>query len=142
MAAIKNKIEIQRVPVALLVACEQALAEGRIKYGEQSWRTKGEKVSNLIGGLIRHAAAYWDGEDVDPESSTGKTHLAGMVANLAILLDAQACGTLTDDRPTGQGPAGKLLRSPGFKDPSDEAEEAPARQLELALDVPLRRGIL
>lgn len=118
MAAIKNKVQIQRVPVALLVACEQAMTEGRLKYGEQSWRTSGEKVSNLIGGLIRHAFAFWDGEDLDPESATGKTHLAGMVANLAILLDAEACGTLTDDRPKG-GPAGKLLRSPGFRDPSE-----------------------
>lgn len=103
------KSQIQNVPVALLVAVESALAEGRAKYGERSWRTNNEKSSKLVGAIMRHALSWWSGEEVDPESSTGKSHLSGVAASVAILLDCIHCGTLDDDRPP-PGPDANLLR--------------------------------
>lgn len=103
------KPSIIEVPVALAVAADEALAEGRVKYGPYSWRTRGESAKKLCNAVVRHVTAWYDGEEIDPESGTGKRHLAGAAASLAILLDAIAIGKLTDDRPT-PGRAGHLLR--------------------------------
>ena len=104
-----KKSSIQYVPVALMEACDEALAEGRIKYGVAKWRETPTEVMTYIGGALRHLYAYIDGEDIDPDSVTGKRHLAGAVASLAILLDCQAMGTAVDNRPP-KGPGGKLMR--------------------------------
>jgi hypothetical protein len=44
--------------------------------------------------------AWWDGQDIDPES--GQSHLAHVRANMGILLDAEANGCLQDDRPSSE----------------------------------------
>lgn len=107
------KPAIQNTPVALLVAVESALAEGRGKYGERSWRTSGEKASKLVGAVLRHALAWYNGEEIDPESATSKSHLDGLAASVAILLDCLHCKTLIDDRPPA-GPDADLLRDSGY----------------------------
>lgn len=93
------KPQIQEVPLALLVACCEALDEGKKKYGPMSWRNSGESAGKLCGAIQRHIAAYYWGEETDPESATNKRHLAGAAASLAILLDCIASGCLRDDRP-------------------------------------------
>lgn len=103
------KPQIQNCPVALLVSVERAMVEGRARYGDRSWRTKGESARKLVGAVLRHALAYYNGEEVDPESSTQKLHLDGLAASVAILLDCIACGTLIDDRPPA-GAGADLLR--------------------------------
>jgi hypothetical protein len=45
---------------------------------------------------MRHLNAWRDGEDVDPES--GRSHIAHIAASCNILLDAEHCGTLQDER--------------------------------------------
>jgi hypothetical protein len=47
--------------------------------------------------LHRHIAKWWNGEDQD--QSTRVKHLANALACIGILLDAELCGKLTDDRP-------------------------------------------
>lgn len=70
---------------------------GAIKYGPYNWRKTRVNASVYISALRRHMALWFDGEDYDPES--GLSHLAHARANLGILLDAQECETLNDDRP-------------------------------------------
>lgn len=105
-----KKPAIQYVPVALIKECSDALDEGRIKYGTAKWRETKTEVMTYLGGALRHIYSYIDGEDVDPESITGKSHLAGAVASLAILLDCIAMGTVVDNRPP-KGPGAALMRA-------------------------------
>lgn len=103
-----KKASIEFVPVALLEACSEALAEGRVKYGTAKWRETDTEAMTYVGGILRHLYAWIDGEDIDPDSSIGKRHLAGAAASLAILLDVIAMGTVIDNRPP-KGPGGKLM---------------------------------
>lgn len=73
-----------------------AMLEGALKYGRSNFRAIGVKASIYHDALKRHIAAWWEGEDADPDS--GLPHLAHALACIAILVDAQAGGKLTDDR--------------------------------------------
>ena len=73
-----------------------ALLHGALKYGQANWRVVGVRVSIYYDALRRHMNAYMEGEDIDPES--GLPHMACGLACLALLVDAQAAGKLTDDR--------------------------------------------
>lgn len=73
-----------------------ALLEGALKYGRSNFRAIGVRASIYIDALNRHANAWFEGEDNDPDS--GLPHLAHALACLAILVDAEAAGKLNDDR--------------------------------------------
>lgn len=105
------KAAVQLVPPALVLGAAKALKEGAIKYGAYNWRSAKVEMMTYIGGAMRHLAAILDGEDVDPESSTGKLHLEGLAANAAILLDAWYGKFLIDNRPPA-GPAPAMVRTP------------------------------
>lgn len=106
-----KKVPLHLVPPALLIGAARAFAEGFAKYGYMSWRNAEVRITatDYVAGAMRHLMAFLDGEDVDPESSTGKLHLEGAVACLGIMLDCIQRGTLIDDRPI-EGSAGKALR--------------------------------
>lgn len=105
-----KKPAIHYVPAALLKECSDALEEGRIKYGTAKWRETKTESMTYLGGALRHIFAYIEGEDIDPDSITGKTHLAGAIASLAILVDCIAAGTIVDNRPP-KGPGAALMRA-------------------------------
>ena len=69
---------------------------GATKYGPYNWRETGVCTSTYINAIMRHLNAWRDGENLDPES--GISHLAHVAASCNILLDADHCGTLVDDR--------------------------------------------
>jgi hypothetical protein len=74
-----------------------ALLDGALKYGRMNWRTEpGPYASTNVDAVRRHLAAWMEGEEADPDS--GLPHLAHALACLALLADAQAAGTLQDDR--------------------------------------------
>jgi hypothetical protein len=88
-------------PVTALAQGALALFAGACKYGRNNWRHAGVRTSVYYDALLRHMAAYWEGEDLDPED--GISHLGHALACIAILADAAACGKLTDDRPCVSG---------------------------------------
>lgn len=92
-----SKLPLHLVPPSVLVALAGAFSEGAAKYGSSSWR-HGAMASVYYAAALRHLVAWWAGEDIDPDSGVGKTHLAGALACLAILVDAEANGVLEDDR--------------------------------------------
>lgn len=106
----ETKPQLHLVPPALVIGAAKAYAEGAAKYGAFNWRETNVSASTYISTIQRHLAAFQDGEDVDPESATGKLHLDGIAASVGILLDAAHGGFLIDDRPP-KGPAPELLRS-------------------------------
>lgn len=69
---------------------------GAEKYGPYNWRVTGVCASTYVSAIMRHLNAWRDGEDLDPES--GRSHIAHIAASCNILLDAEHCGTLQDDR--------------------------------------------
>lgn len=71
--------------------------EGEIEqYGAFNWRRTGVCASTYIHAILRHLNAWRDGESLDPES--GITHLAHIACSANILMDAEVCGKLQDDR--------------------------------------------
>lgn len=77
------------------------LLDGALKYGRSNFRQIGVRASIYADACKRHVNAWFEGEDVDPDS--GLPHLAHALACLAILVDAQAAGKLYDDRMVAGG---------------------------------------
>ena len=92
------KPSITAVPPVGLYRVGQVMEEGAKKYGPMNWRDAKVTTSTYVNAAMRHLLAYQDGQDLDEE--TFLPHLAHAAACLMILLDAQAQGTLQDDRPT------------------------------------------
>lgn len=87
-------------PVALLTRefleeTARVLEFGAAKYGTFNW-TKGMKWSRVFSALMRHAWAWWSGEDKDPE--TGITHLAHCACCLMFLAHYEKFKKGEDDR--------------------------------------------
>jgi len=98
----KDGLGSDRVPMTTVskIACaEEALAftEGLLKYGRNNYRIMGVSAAIYLDALERHHAKYLNGEDRDPK--TGVHHLGSVRACTGIIMDAEAMGILTDDRP-------------------------------------------
>lgn len=106
-----KKSDEGKPPISLIprIAMEQeahVLAFGRKKYEAHNW-AKGMKWSRLIDALLRHAFAYADGEDLDPE--TGISHMAHVRCEAGFLLDYEKNHRELDDRRPQVNPAQKKL---------------------------------
>jgi hypothetical protein len=91
-----KKTPLHLLPPYALAQTALAHAEGARKYGPWNWRSNQVCATTYIGAIMRHLTAWQDGEDLDPDS--GLTHIAKIAACCNILMDAQHCGTLVDDR--------------------------------------------
>ena len=69
---------------------------GAKKYGRFNWREHAVSSTVYYDAAMRHLMAWFDGEDLDPES--GIHHLAHVMACMNILLDAREHGKLNDNR--------------------------------------------
>lgn len=74
-----------------------AQVAGYLKYGAWNWRAAGVRASTYLSAMARHLGRYTNGERLDPVDGTH--HLGNIMACCAILLEAEALGKLTDDRP-------------------------------------------
>lgn len=101
-----DRIDLSCVPQTAIVHMAHAFTEGDLKYGAYNYREAGVSVRIYIGALFRHVFKWFNGEDHDPK--TGVHHLANALACLAVILDAQLCGKLTDDRPP-RAPISQLI---------------------------------
>lgn len=100
------KVPLDLVPDTLTAWAAVAFAEGALKYGKFNWRVSGVRASIYVAAMRRHLAKWQNGEWADKE--TGVPHLASVIACAGIILDAQACGKLVDDRPPS-APVSDLL---------------------------------
>jgi hypothetical protein len=101
-----GKLPLELVPDTGVMYAALSFLEGALKYGRFNWRVAGVRNSIYVAAMRRHLAKYWNGEDVDLE--TGVPHLSSVLACAMIILDAQVCGKLTDDRPPAVD-VGRLL---------------------------------
>jgi hypothetical protein len=91
-----NKLPLHLWPeTATAMGC-LGLLDGACKYGRANYREIGVRASIYVDAARRHLTAWFEGENADPDS--GLPHLAHALACLAILVDAEAVGKLTDDR--------------------------------------------
>lgn len=91
-----DKLPLHLWPETATAYGSLALLDGALKYGRSNFRAIGVRSSIYVDAARRHLGAWFEGEDCAPDS--GLPHLAHALACLAILVDAQAAGVLTDDR--------------------------------------------
>jgi len=91
-----NKVPLHLFPETATIYGALALLDGMLKYGRSNWREAGVRASIYYDACRRHINAWFEGENIDPDS--GLPHLAHAIACLAILIDAYACNNLRDDR--------------------------------------------
>lgn len=83
------------IPVYAQVEEAKVHGMGAAKYAPYNWR-KGYDWSLSYGALQRHLLAFWNGEDLDPES--GLPHLAHARWHTGALLEFLHYGLGNDDR--------------------------------------------
>lgn len=92
-----GKVGLSNVSAPVLMMVALAMEEGARKYGRHNYRVAGVKHSIYYDAVMRHMMAWWEGEDIDPDS--GLPHVAKAMASLAVLLDSILYGNDNDDRP-------------------------------------------
>ena len=90
-----KKCPMHLLPTAFTTQTAYVLQHGAAKYSEFNWRDAGIHATTYIGAIMRHLAAWQDGENLD---ESGYSHIAHIAASCAIILDAQKVGMLVDDR--------------------------------------------
>lgn len=98
----QTKIPMSQVPPIAIAHEAAAMLDGTLKYGYRNYRGKKVRATVYIDACSRHLAAWQECEENAPDS--GIHHLGHARACLGILLDAQANGTLLDDRVPGPYP--------------------------------------
>jgi hypothetical protein len=82
------------IPWSAVMDVSEVYAFGATKYADHNWR-RGYAWSLSYGALLRHLAAWIDGEDRDPESGLSHVAHAGFHC-LALLTFARECPDLDD----------------------------------------------
>jgi hypothetical protein len=85
------------VPAEVLLELGLAMQEGARKYARHNYRIAGVRASVYYDAAMRHLMAWWEGEDIDPDS--GLSHLTKAMACLVVIRDAVVNNNWTDDRP-------------------------------------------
>lgn len=83
------------IPGGSLLEVGKVLGHGAEKYIADGWRP-GTPWRQQFASLMRHALAWSEGEDFDPES--GFNHMAHVAARALFLLDFAARAAGVDDR--------------------------------------------
>lgn len=92
-----SKPDLSLFPDTAVLHGALAMIEGDAKYGGYNYRVGGVLASVYVAACRRHLAAWFNGEDEDPDSHVH--HLGNALACIAVLIDAMECGVLRDDRP-------------------------------------------
>ena len=92
-----RKAPMSTVPATVLAEIGVAMLEGASKYGRHNYRAVSVRGSVYYDGVMRHLMAWWEGEDIDPDS--GMSHVTKAITSLVVLRDAMMQGKFTDDRP-------------------------------------------
>lgn len=92
-----KKAPLSTLPANVLAEIGVAMLEGACKYGRHNYRAVGVRASVYYDATIRHLFAWWEGEDIDPDS--GLSHITKAITSLMVLRDAMTRGMVADDRP-------------------------------------------
>ena len=92
-----KKVPMSGMPMNVLMEAGLVKLHGDLKYGRFNWREAGVRGSVYYDAAVRHLAAWYEGEDIDPDS--GVHHIAHAICGLAVLRDSMIRENWTDDRP-------------------------------------------
>jgi len=92
-----KKVPFSVFPLRVLAEACLALLEGARKYGRHNYREAGVRGSIYFDATHRHLGAWWEGEDIDPDS--GLSHITKAIASLTVLRDSMLSENWVDDRP-------------------------------------------
>ena len=93
-----KKLPLHLLPIIAEVEWAKAMADGARKYGPFNWRENPVDSQTYVGGIERHLKKWIAGEIYDDAS--GAHHLGHVMANCALLMDAEACDTLDKWQPS------------------------------------------
>lgn len=91
-----RKAPMSTVSAAVMAEVGVAMLEGAAKYGRHNYRAVGVRASVYYDATLRHLFAWWEGENIDPDS--GMSHITKAITSLVVLRDAMIQGKVTDDR--------------------------------------------
>lgn len=103
-----KKVSLTKIPPVALAHCATAMMDGARKYSSYNWRAKDVQADIYVDAALRHLLAWFDGEETAEDSQVH--HLGHAMACCAILMDAQACGGLVDNRPSKAGAFLRVMR--------------------------------
>jgi hypothetical protein len=92
-----RKTPLSTLPWRVLWRVGLAMLEGACKYGRHNYRAAGVRYSVYFDGTQRHLGAWWEGQDIDPDSQLN--HIDKAIASLMVLRDSMLEGNAVDDRP-------------------------------------------
>ena len=101
-----KKPPIGNVPLTAMLALMEALYDGALKYGLYNWRENPVEAMTYVHAAERHLRLFAAGEE--QARDTLVSNLGAVMACCAILLDAQAHGTLIDNRSHSKVDADRL----------------------------------
>lgn len=93
------KPPLSYVSQAVLAEVGLGMLEGGYKYGRHNYRAVGVRASIYFDATWRHIAAWWEGEDYDPDSKARLSHITKAICSLVVLRDAMIQDRCEDDRP-------------------------------------------
>ncbi|AAN01726.1 endolysin; inhibits RNA polymerase [Mycobacterium phage Quink] len=91
------KVPYSTIPARVVAEVGLAMMEGALKYGRHNYRVSGVRASVYYDAAKRHLDAWWEGQDIDPDS--GLPHLVKAIACLVVVRDSEIQGNWEDDRP-------------------------------------------
>lgn len=92
-----TKLPLQFLPPLAEIEWAKAHADGIRKYGAYNWHDNSVEAMTYVGAARRHLMMWTAGEKRAEDSKVH--HLGHVMACAAILIDAEACDQLIDDRP-------------------------------------------
>jgi hypothetical protein len=134
------KPSLSSVPTQVLFEIGAGMLEGACKYARHNYRVADIRASVYYDAALRHIMAWWEGEDIDPDS--GVHHIGKALACLAVLRDCQMNDKVIDDRPP-RAHAGWMAEIQKLIDAVRERHPNPlAPFTQKGLDRAAQRGIL
>lgn len=95
-AAAATKPKTSAIPPTAILQLGEAMQNGADKYGRFNWRTTTVSATVFYDAINRHLLEWMDG--IDRASDSKVHHLAHIMANCAIILDAEKHKVFNDDR--------------------------------------------
>lgn len=97
--------QLSLVPPRMLQVLGEVYGNGAKKYSRDNWRL-GHRWSLSFDALMRHALAFWEGEDLDDigKGGDGLPHMMHAAFHCFTLATFADEGLGTDDRPYSIGP--------------------------------------
>jgi hypothetical protein len=84
------------IPAGPLELLAEHYGRGSRKYADRNWE-RGYSWSLSFAAMMRHAWAFWRGEDIDPE--TGSPHMVAVAWHAFALIEFMTTRRRLDDRP-------------------------------------------